>query len=88
LCGGTGHPRPHATLLVGALDPGTAVEHVEAVVGPERHPPLRLDAGAAHQHPGYGRLQVVVADVDGRDAAQLFERVPVAVEERSCDAVA
>ena len=69
-------------LLVGPFDTGPAVEHVEAVVGPERHPPVRLDPGTAHQHPGHGSLQVVVADVDRREATQLFERVPVPVEER------
>lgn len=70
------------TLFVGAFDTGTAVEHVEAVVRAEQHPPVRLDPGPAGQHPGDGGFQIVVADVDGRDPAQLLERVAVAVQER------
>ena len=69
-------------LLVGPFDTGPAVEHVEAVVGPEQHPSVGLDPGPAGQHPGDGRFQVVVTDMHERDPAQLLERVAVAVQER------
>ena len=71
-----------AALLVGALDAGLAVERVEPVVRPERDPPVGLDPGPAEQHPRHRRLQVVVADLAGRDPAQHVERVHVAFQER------
>ena len=71
-----------AALLVGAFDTGPAVEHIKAVVGAEQHPPVRLESGAAGQHPRHRRFQVVVTDMHRRDAAQLLERITVAVQER------
>ena len=70
----------HPALLVAALDPGLAEEAVEAVVASERDEPLGLDAGAALEHLGHRRLQVVVAD-PVRYAAQVLEAPDVAVEE-------
>ena len=71
-----------AALLVGALDAGMAVERLEAVVGPERHPAGRLGAVAAEQHPRHRRLQVVVADVEHRGPAEGGERGLMAFQER------
>ena len=72
----------HPTLLMGAVDAGLAVEGVEAVVGAERDPPVRLEPVPAGQHPRHRRLQVVVADVPPRHPAQLVERIHVALQER------
>lgn len=69
-------------LLVRPFNAGTAVEHVEAVVRAEQHPPVRLDPGPAGQHPRHRSFQVVVTDVHERDPAELLERVAVAVQER------
>src|SRR3954452_440103 len=72
----------HATLLMGTLDAGVAVERVEAVVGPERHPAGRLGAVAAEQHPGDRGLEVVVADLVGWCPAQHLEGLLMAFQER------
>ncbi len=73
-----------AALLVGALDPGVAVESVEPVVGPEQQPPLvlgSLPAGTVDDfHDRVG--EIVVSDVSGRDAPDVLESVDVAFEER------
>jgi hypothetical protein len=61
---------------------GAAVERVEAVVGAESGPAVGLDPGAAEQHPGHGGLEIVVADLIGRDAAEPFEGVDVAFQKR------
>ncbi len=72
----------HPALLVRALDPGQAVEGVEAVVRPEHHPPVGFGAVTAEQHAGDGTLEIVVADLVDRGAAQDPERLQVAFDER------
>jgi hypothetical protein len=73
-----------AALLVRPFDAGVAVERVEAVVGPEQHPPRVLGPAPtrAVQHLGHRGSQVVVADVAGRDPTESLERFDVALEER------
>src|SRR5262245_53378154 len=68
-----------ATLLVRAFLTGHAVERVEAVVRPERRPPLRLDTSAAEADPVHRRFEVVVADVPRRHPAQHPKRLRVAL---------
>lgn len=70
------------TLLVGALDAGQAVGRVDAVVRPERGPPLVLRAGARAEYPGDRGAEVVVTDLAGGHSAQHAESVDVAFEER------
>jgi hypothetical protein len=69
-------------LLMGALHTGLAVERLEAVVGPERHPPGRLGAGPAEQHPRHRCFKVVVADVEPRSASEDLERHLMTFQER------
>ena len=68
-------------LLVGAVGPGDAEEAVKGVVGAQSHEALRLDAVPALEHPGHGRLQVVVADAERGHPAEVLEGAHVAVEE-------
>ena len=72
----------HAALLVAALMAGLAVERVEAVVRPERRPPVRLHPAAAEQHPRHRGLEVVIADLHQRHAAEPPERMHVGFQER------
>jgi hypothetical protein len=67
---------------VAALVAGAAIERVETVVGAEHHPAVGFHSGAAEQHSGHGGFEVVVADLLGRHAAEPFEGVDVAFQER------
>ena len=53
------------TLFVRSVLAGLAVEGIEEVVAAQRDEALGLEAVAAHQHPGDGGLQIVVADALG-----------------------
>ncbi len=72
----------HPALLVRAVDAGLAVEAVEPVVRPERHPLLGLQPVAPEQHPRHRRLEIVVADPVERHPAEGLERVHVPLDER------
>ncbi len=72
----------HAALLMRPLDTGVAVERLEAMMGPERHPAPGLGAVAAKQHPRHRGLEVVVADVEHRRPAEHRERRQVPFQER------
>ncbi len=87
-CGGTGHPRPrrHPSHGRPRRRDGSRTRRTRSGTG--THPPVRLDPGAAEQHPRHRRLQVVVADVDRRDPAELLERVRWPSRNASCAAVA
>jgi len=54
----------------------------QRVVRPERHPAVRLDPGAAEQHPRHGRFEIVIADLLNRHATEPVEGVDVAFQER------
>lgn len=71
-----------AALLMRPLDARLTVEGLDAVVGSERGPSVGLDplAGEA-DHARDGGLEVVVADLPGRDPAEHIEGVCVALEE-------
>jgi hypothetical protein len=71
-----------AALLVRTVLTRDAVERLEPVVRAERHPPLGLDTAATEADPIDRRLEVVVADVAGRDTAQRAEGLDVALQER------
>jgi hypothetical protein len=72
-----------AAFLVGAADPGLAVEGVQAPVGAERGPPVGLHPRPAEPDDLRDRrLEVVIADLPGRHPAQDPERVLAALEER------
>jgi hypothetical protein len=65
-----------------AFLPGHAVERVEAVVRAERDPPLGLLPSPTAQHPRHGWLEVVIADLVQRHAAETLKGVDVAFQER------
>jgi hypothetical protein len=72
-----------ATLLVGTLDAGIAVEAVDREMRPERRPAVAFHpAPGAAQHLADRGAQVVIADLAARHAAQHFQRVDVAFQER------
>ena len=62
------------------FDPWLAKEAVKAVVGPQRHKALGLEAVAAPENLLHRRFQVVVADTGGH-AAEVLEGADVAVQE-------
>lgn len=67
---------------MGTLDAGQAVRGLDGVMRAERGPSLVLRPRARAQHPGDRGLEVVVADLARRDAAQHAESVDVALQER------
>ena len=73
----------HTALLVRPLDPGMAVERVEAVVGAEQHPAwvLRPSTPRPEQDLRHGGGEVVVADVPGRDPTEGLKRFDVVLQE-------
>ena len=68
-------------LLMAALDPGQAIEAVEAVVGAQPDEPFVLQPVPTQQDLDDRGLQVVVAD-QRRDATEMLEGEHVALEER------
>ena len=69
-------------LLVRALDPGLAVEGVEAVVRPQRHEARVLEPFPTQRAPDHRGLEVVVADHPARCPTERGERAHVPVQER------
>lgn len=73
-----------AALLMCALNPGMAVERIEPVVRAKQLPTLvlgPLPPGAVNDL-YYGVGEVVIANVPGGNAADVFERIDVPLEER------
>jgi hypothetical protein len=69
-----------AALLMRAADAGQTEERLEPIVRTHHGEPVRLDTIPPAQHLGHRCFQVVVADPD-RDAAEVFERSDVTIEE-------